>query len=68
MDIKLKRQYSIGWIGNTEWGYGTEKRYLGRLFALRFTPQSRLSVYGNLNNVNDRRKPDGNGGWGDFDP
>lgn len=38
MDIKLKRQYSIGWIGNTEWGYGTEKRYLGRLFALRFTP------------------------------
>ena len=68
MDIKLKRQYSSGWIGNTEWGYGTEKRYLGRLFALRFTPQSRLSVYGNLNNVNDRRKPDGNGGWGDFDP
>ena len=25
-------------------------------------------MYGNLNNVNDRRKPDGNGGWGDFDP
>lgn len=68
MDIKLKRQYSIGWIANTEWGGGTEDRYLGRLFALRFTPQSRLSFFGNLNNVNDRRKPNGNGGWGDFDP
>lgn len=67
MDVKLKRQYSIGWLGNTEWGYGTEKRYLGRLFAMRFTPQSRVSAFGNFNNVNDRRKPDGNGGWGDFD-
>lgn len=68
MDVKLKKQYAIGWLANTEWGYGTEKRYLGRLFAMRYTPQSRLSFFGNLNNVNDRRKPDGNGGWGDFDP
>lgn len=68
MDVKLKKQYSIGWLANTEWGYGTEKRYLGRLFAMRYTPQSRVSFFGNLNNVNDRRKPDGNGGWGDFDP
>lgn len=67
MDVKLKRQYAIGWLANTEWGYGTENRYLGRLFAMRYTPQSRLTLFGNLNNVNDRRKPDGNGGWGDFD-
>ncbi len=67
MDVKLKKQYSIGWMANTEWGGGTDKRYLGRLFAMRYTPQSRISVFGNLNNVNDRRKPDGNGGWGDFD-
>ncbi len=67
MDIKLKRQYAIGWLANTEWGYGTEDRYLGRLFAMRYTPQSRLTLFGNLNNVNDRRKPDGNGGWGEFD-
>lgn len=68
MDVKLKRQYSIGWLANTEWGGGTRDRYLGRLFALRYTPQSRLTFFGNLNNVNDRRKPDGNGGWGDIDP
>ena len=67
MDVKLKRQYAIGWLANAEAGYGTENRYLGRLFAMRYTPQSRLSLFGNLNNVNDRRKPDGNGGWGDFD-
>ena len=62
MDVKLKRQYSIGWLANTEWGGGTRDRYLGRLFALRYTPQSRLTFFGNLNTVNDRRKPDGNGG------
>ncbi len=67
MDVKLKKQYSIGWLANTEWGYGTEERYLGRLFAMRYTPQSRVTLFGSLNNVNDRRKPDGNGGWGDFD-
>lgn len=68
MDVNLKKQYSIGWLANTEWGYGCEERYLGRLFAMRYTPQSRVSIFGNMNNVNDRRKPDGNGGWGNFDP
>lgn len=67
MDVKLKRQYAIGWLANAEGGYGTEDRYLGRFFAMRYTPQSRLALFGNLNNVNDRRKPDGNGEWGDID-
>ncbi len=68
MDVKLKRQYEIGWLGNAELGGGTEKRYLGRIFAMRYTPQSNVTIFGNMNNVNDRRKPDGRGGWGDFDP
>ena len=55
MDVKLKRQYEIGWLGNTEWGGGTDSRYLGRLFAMRYTPHSRITLFGNLNNVNDRR-------------
>ena len=63
MDVNLKKQYSIGWIANTEWGGGTEKRYLGRLFALRFTPQSRVTLVGNMNNVNDSRKPGETGSW-----
>ena len=66
MDVKLKRQYAVGWLANTEWGLGTEDRYLGRIFAMRYTPHSRVTLFGNLNNVNDRRKPDGNGEWGGF--
>ena len=61
MDVKLKRQYSVGWIANAEAGGGSDSRYLGRLFALRFTPQSRLSVFGNINNINENRKPGQNG-------
>lgn len=63
MDVKLKKQYSIGWIANAETGYSTENHYMGRLFALRFTPQSRLTVLGNINNVNDTRKPGQNSEW-----
>ncbi|WP_288082615.1 outer membrane beta-barrel protein [Xylanibacter rodentium] len=63
MDVKLKKQYSIGWIANAETGYSTEDHYLGRLFALRFTPQSRITVVGNINNVNDTRRPGQNSEW-----
>jgi len=44
--------------GEDRWGL-----YLGRMFALRYTDNSRLSVYGNLNNVNETRKPGGDGEW-----
>lgn len=63
MDVKLKRQYAIGWMGNAEVAGGTEDRYMARLFGLRFTPQSRLSFFGNINNVNESRKPGQNGDW-----
>lgn len=63
MDVRLKKQYSIGWIANAEGGYGSKDRYLGRLFALRFTPQSRVSLFGNMNNLNDNRKPGQDNEW-----
>ena len=63
MDVGLKKQYQIGWIGNIEAGYGTEDRYLARLFAMRFGTKSRISLYGNLNNLNDNRKPGENTTW-----
>ena len=63
MDVQLKKEYSIGWIANAEAGAGTDDRYLGRLFALRFTPNSRLSFFANANNVSDDRKPGKNGDW-----
>ena len=63
MDVQLKREYSIGWMANAEGGGGTDDRFLGRLFALRFTPNSRLSFFANANNVSDDRKPGQNGDW-----
>lgn len=63
MDVHLKKQYSIGWIGNVEAGYGTEDRYLGRAIGVSFADESRLSVFGNLNNLNDTRSPGSNGTW-----
>ena len=63
MDVKLKKQYSIGWIGNIAGGIGTEERYLGRFFLNRFTNHSQVSLYGNINNLNDERKPGQNKDW-----
>lgn len=57
MDVNLKKQYSIGWMGNVEAGGGTAETYLARLFAMRFTPSSRIAVFGNVNNVNDDNQP-----------
>lgn len=63
MDVELKREYQIGWLANAEAGGGTHDRWLARLFALRFTPQSRLTFYANANNVHENRKPGRNGDW-----
>ena len=63
VDVNLKREYSIGWVGNVGAGYGTANRYLGRAFGLRFTDHSRLALYGNANNTNDTREPGTSGNW-----
>ena len=57
VDVNLKRQYAIGWIANAEAGYGLDNHYLARLFGLRFTDHSRLSVFASADNVNDASKP-----------
>ena len=67
VDVKLKRQYQVGWLSNAEVAGGTENRWLARLFALRFTPQSRISLFANLNNVNESRKPGRGGEWSPAD-
>ena len=63
MDVILKKEYQLGCITNTEIGIGTEKRYLSRLFAMSFTHNSRIALYGNINNLNDTKKPDRNSLW-----
>ncbi len=73
MDVKLKREYSIGWLVNVEGGAGPtighnddandNARYLGRLFAMRFTDHSRVAAYFNANNLNDGEKPGESSGY-----
>ena len=63
MDVNLKKEYSIGYMTNGEAAGGTADRYLARLFGLRFTNNTRVSLYGNMNNVNEDRKPGREGDW-----
>ena len=63
MDVTLKREYSKGYLANIGVGGGTEERYQGRFFGLRYTDNSRLSAFGNINNVNEYRKPGEKGEW-----
>lgn len=69
MDVHLKREYNQGWLGNVEVAGGPsfkssiDDRYLTRFFIMRYTDNSRLSVFGNRNNVNENRKPGTDGDW-----
>lgn len=63
MDIKLKKEYSIGWLLNLQAGYGTSDRYLGRMFASWFSPTTNLVVTGMTNNLNDNRTPGKTDSW-----
>lgn len=74
MNVKLKREYAKGWIANAEGGMGytffrnqndkLDTKWLGRLFGLRFTENSRLNVYANVNNLNDTGGAGYEGEWG----
>lgn len=63
MDIGLKRKYQTTWLATIEGGLGSDDRFLGRLFALRLTPRSKISAFANFNNLNDERKPGNNSDW-----
>lgn len=63
MDVKLKKEYCMGWIINAQAAGGTKDRYLGRLSASWFTPTTNITFIGNANNLNDNRKPGKNDYW-----
>ena len=76
LDVKLKKDYNEGWIVTAEGGGGTtffkndegkyDAKYLGRLFAMRFTKKSRLVMCATTNNVNDTREPGDDGNWAEL--
>ncbi len=69
MDVGLKREYAQGWISNYEVGGGTglganaEAKWLGRLFAMRYTNHSSLAVFAGSNNLNDPMSVGSKGEW-----
>ena len=65
MDVTLKRQYARGYITNTEAGIGTNDRWAARLFGTYYDDHNNATLFGNLNNVNEDRRP---GQKGDWDP
>ena len=65
MDISLKKKYEKTFIANFDIAGGTNSRYATKAFGLYFTPRLQLSIFSNINNVNEDRKP---GEKGDWDP
>ena len=63
LDVRLKKEYMVGWVANVEAGGGTDDRYLARLFAMRHSDFSRFAVVAGANNLDDDSKPGENGGW-----
>jgi hypothetical protein len=67
LDVNLKKQYSIGWIANADLAGGTKHRYSGKVFAMRFSKNSQLSVFGTMNNLSDEQKPGQDSDWNPHD-
>lgn len=69
MDVSLKREYAKGWISNYELGGGTGingdfgMKWLGRLFAMRYTNHSSLAFFAGSNNLNDAMNVSTKGEW-----
>ncbi|MDE6512696.1 MAG: outer membrane beta-barrel family protein, partial [Muribaculaceae bacterium] len=61
MDVVLKKEYSIGLVASVEGGYGTDNRYMGKVFGLGFTETARISLFANVNNLNDASEPSDDG-------
>lgn len=57
MDVRLKRQYSMGWLLNAEAGYGTHDRYLAKLFAMWFSDNVSIMAHAGANNLSDTSTP-----------
>ena len=63
MNVQLKKEYNMGWLVNAQGGYGTDNRYLARLFASWFNSTTRVSFVGNTNNLNSNKTPGKNDTW-----
>lgn len=56
MDVCLKRDYHAAWLGNMEVGGGTENRWEGLGFVMRFDDRQYFSVSADANNTGRERE------------
>jgi hypothetical protein len=63
MDVRLKKEYAVGYMGDVEAGMGTEHRYQGRAFGMKFSDKERIIGYVNMNNINDNQRAALSGEW-----
>ncbi|WP_455068667.1 outer membrane beta-barrel protein [Prevotella nigrescens] len=63
MDVRLKRQYATGYMGDLEAGGGTQKRYKLRGFDMKFSDKERMGAFFNINNLNDNQRAELTGEW-----
>lgn len=64
MDVRLKREYNSGYMANASLGGGTDSRYKGQAFGMRYSDRSRVSLFGSANNTNAvYGRPGENGEW-----
>lgn len=54
LDVKLKKEYSQGWMVNTDLAGGTAGRYTTKLVGMYFSDNYKFLVAGGMNNLNDR--------------
>ncbi|PIK18180.1 hypothetical protein CTI16_03230 [Prevotella intermedia] len=63
MDVRLKREYATGYMGDLEAGGGTQKRYKLRGFGMKFSDKERMGTFFNINNLNDNQRAALSGEW-----
>jgi hypothetical protein len=62
INLTVKKGMNNGWFGNTEWGYGTDSRYMGTFTVNRFWEGNQITLLGGLNNINEPAFTDGAAG------
>ena len=63
VDLTIKKEYKSKWMANVDLGGGTDKRYVGKMFATNFTDRRRTAVYAQMNNICQNQQVDANGNW-----
>ena len=63
LDLEMKKKLKSTWFSNTDLAYGNHDRYSSNIFLNRFTDNTRITAYGSMNNVGDRRFRGGGPGF-----